>query len=124
MKKQRPQQLHTKDGRLVGTLYGNKFKKYVKNSRHRFKAIGKEGSWGMDYDVLYSLKPEVVIEIFDQEMSTLYMQSAGNFRTHGVIKHFKEGQLDHYVQVFLPLESWDKVVLGIDPTIHSPPLTQ
>lgn len=101
--------LRTQDGRLVGTLKGNVLFKEVKASRHKFRAIGPHGAWGIDYDVLVNKLPSrAKVQITDSESGTVYMVSAERWQDCGEILHFKKGTKDEYVQVFLPLEYFDK----------------
>lgn len=101
--------LRTQDGRLVGVLKGNVLHKSVQMSKHLFRAIGARGSFGIDYDVLFEELPErSSIYITDTESKSVYMTPAARWRENGEIKHFKEGSKDHYTQVFLPLEYFDK----------------
>ena len=104
--------LTTKNGYTVGFLEGNVLRKKAKDSIHRFRAIGDLGSWGIDYDVLHSLPDTTIVEITEEEKFVLYRQNVGNIKKYGVIKHFKEGEIDHYTQVFLPLEGWDRINMG------------
>lgn len=102
-------ELKTKDGRLVGILKGSVLYKRVKGSKHKFNAIGDNGSWGIDYDVLMNQLPQrCSVYITDTENQTIYMAPASRWKDYGEIKHFKEKTQDHYTQVFLPLEYFDK----------------
>lgn len=103
-------QLKTKDGRLVGTLKGMVFAKTVQGSKHLFRKIGANGSWGIDLEVLTKQLPErASVRITDTENGILYMASVARWKEYGEIKHFKEETIDHYTQIFLPLEYFDKV---------------
>ena len=100
----------TKDGKRVGTLKGSVLYKYVNKSKHLFKSIGDNGSWGIDYDVLFKKIPERgSVYIQDNDDHILYMVKVGQWKEYGHIKHFKSGTDDHYTQVFLPIEYFDKV---------------
>lgn len=103
-------QLKTQDGRLVGTLKGNVLSKTVQASKHKFRKIGANGSWGIDYEVLTKQLPaRCSVRITDTESGIMYMAPAERWKEYGEILHFKEGQVDHYTQIFLPLEYFDKV---------------
>lgn len=100
----------TKDGRLVGLLKGGILYKRVSKSRHLFRKVGDNGSWGIDYDVLFKELPErASVYITDEDDHILYMARVGTWKEYGEILHFKEETVDHYTQVFLPLEYFDKV---------------
>lgn len=102
--------IKTKDGKQIGILKGNTLYKTVQKSRHLFNRIGANGSWGIDYDALFNQLPErSSIYIRDTEEGMLYMVKAPLWRESGEVKHFKQGEKDHYVQVFLPLEYFTKV---------------
>lgn len=95
--------LRTSDGRLVGVLRGNVFKKRVHESKHLFRAVGATGSWGMDYDILFNQLPEkCVVMIDDLETRKHYQIPTRIWRANGIIMHFKQNTKDHYTQVFLP----------------------
>ncbi len=101
--------LRTQDGRLVGKLVGTVLYKHVKPSKHLFKSIGTNGSWGIDYDVLFTKMPDrSSVRIYDGENDVIYTCTTAKWRELGEIKHFKQKTQDHYVQVFLPVEYFDK----------------
>lgn len=103
----------TKEGRVVGILRGSVLYKNVQGKRHLFRKIGNNGSWGIDYDILYGQLPERgSVYITDAETNTIYMAQNGTWKEHGVILHFKEGERDHNTQVFLPLEYFSKTKNG------------
>lgn len=105
--------IKTKDGRLVGTLRGGVLYKTTHKSKHLFRAVGDNGSWGIDYDVLMKTLPErSSVYIHEVENGVLYMVTAAMWREHGVIMHFKQDTVDHYTQVFLPIEYFNKVRKG------------
>lgn len=100
-----PVPMYAKNGNYVGTLVGNILKKQVRGSVHKFRAIGENGSWGIDYEILHAkLKPTMTVRIIDTEARMLYQTTVKKWIEQGSIKHFKEGTTDHYTQVFLPLE--------------------
>lgn len=97
------------NGNLIGTLRGNVLTKQVKKSVHMYRSIGARGSWGIDYDALHEKLPErCVIRVEDREEGITYQTTAANWMLNGSTKHFKEGSKDHYTQVFLPIEYFDK----------------
>jgi hypothetical protein len=102
-------QLRTKDGRLVGTLKGNTLYKTVRKSNHLFRKVGDRGAWGIDYEVLFEKMPErSSVYITELEDGILYMVTAGEWREKGTVMHFKEDTKDHYTQVFLPIEYFNR----------------
>lgn len=103
-------EIRTKDGRLIGILSGNLLTKRVQKSKHLFRTVGDNGSWGIDYDVLTKELPERCnVHIEEVEERVLYMAPTARWREYGTILHFKEDTKDHYTQVFLPVEYFDKV---------------
>lgn len=103
----------TKDGKQIGVLKGNTLYKTVQKSRHLFRKIGGNGSWGIDYEVLFNQLPErCSVYITDTEEQVLYMARAAQWKEHGEVLHFKEDEIDHYVQIFLPVEYFTKVKLN------------
>lgn len=101
--------LYTADGKLVGVLKGSTLHKTVRGSKHKFRSVGDNGSWGIDYDVLFKKLPERgLVYINDEESGTLYMGRVSQWKDYGIVMHFKEDTVDHYVQVFLPVEYFDK----------------
>lgn len=99
----------TKDGKQIGILKGGVLYKNAKKSRHLFHKVGGNGSWGIDYDVLFNQIPErCSIRISESEENILYMANAALWRERGEVLHFKDVD-DHDVQVFLPIEYFDKV---------------
>lgn len=106
MKKKTPsREIRTIDGRLIGFLRGAVLFKRVKASVHKFRKIGKNGAWGIDYDVLFTVLPKKgSIYIEEVEGPALYIVKNDVWREKGTVLHFKEGTKDHNVQVFLPIE--------------------
>ena len=102
--------LKTKDGKIIGVLRGGVLYKRVEKSKHLFRKIGGNGSWGIDYDVLFNQLPErSSVYITETEEGILYMATKGHWKEYGQILHFKQDEEDHYTQVFLPLEYFTKV---------------
>lgn len=102
--------IRTKDGKQIGLLKGMTLYKTVQKSRHLFKKVGANGSWGIDYDVLFKQLPErCSVYIRDTEDGILYMARASQWRDYGEVLHFKNASEDHHTQVFLPLEYFTKV---------------
>lgn len=102
--------MYAKNGNYAGTLVGNIFKKQVRGSIHKFRAIGENGSWGIDYEIIHAkLKPTHVVRIIDTEAKILYQTPVKAYIEKGEIKHFKAGTNDHYTQVFLPVEFFTRV---------------
>jgi len=103
-------EVRLKNGVIIGMLVGKVFKKRVKQSRHLYHKVGDNGSWGMDYDILFNELPEDgSVYIHDIELGVLYMVKNRVWREKGIIMHFKQDTKDHYTQVFLPVEYFDKV---------------
>lgn len=112
MKKKNPSQpiALIVNGHTVGHLNGHLFTKRVSASVHKFRAIGENGSWGIDYKVLHDQLPDVcAIEVHDKETGNIYKTTKAVYKEKGVVRHFKEGSIDHYTQVFLPLEHFDVI---------------
>lgn len=107
-----PIAMYAKNGNYAGTLVGNIFKKQVRGSVHKFRAIGNNGSWGIDYEIIHAkLKATNVIRITDTEVKTIYQTPVKAYLEMGEVKHFKSGTDDHYTQVFLPLEYFTTIKL-------------
>lgn len=105
-----PRRVTTRNGLLVGILKGSVLYKRTLASKHLYRKVGSHGSWGIDYDVLFKQLPERgAVHINEQENHVLYTVKNAKWRENGEILHFKEGTTDHYTQVFLPLEYFDKV---------------
>jgi hypothetical protein len=104
-------EIRAKNGNYVGVLIGNVLHKRVQGSKHKFRKIGDNGSWGIDYDVVYKDVPETtVVRVFDTETQTTYQTPIKKYKEKGIILHFKENTADHYVQVFLPVEEFMRTV--------------
>lgn len=102
-------EIRARNGNYAGMLIGNVFYKKVQGSKHKFRKIGTNGSWGIDYDIVHKDLPEnAVVRVLDQENQNIYQTPLQTYKDKGVILHFKEGTKDHYTQVFLPLEFFDK----------------
>lgn len=106
--------VETKDGRLIGILKGSVLHKRVRKSAHLFRKIGVNGSWGIDYEVLMKELPERgSVYITDSEEGILYMVANGKWKEMGEVLHFKEDTVDHYTQVFLPVEYFTRVKVAV-----------
>lgn len=109
---EKAKEIRTPDGHLVGLFRGGVLKKIAKKSKHLFKRHGGNGSWGIDYDILYSKELErASVYIEEQEDHILYMARVSQWKEYGHIMHFNDGDIDHYTQVFLPVEYFNRVRL-------------
>jgi hypothetical protein len=101
--------IRTKDGKQIGLLKGNDLFKTARKSDHLFRKIGANGSWGLDYEVLFNeLPPRCTVYIRETEEGVLYTADASKWKDYGEVLHFKNGEDDHYTQVFLPIEYFKK----------------
>jgi hypothetical protein len=99
-------EIKTKQGRFIGTLNKNVFSKRVSASRHLFRKLD---AWGMDYEILYKLPEKTVVRITDLESQTIYQVPIKEWKSQGIILHFKEGTADHNTQVFLPRDKFTQI---------------
>lgn len=99
--------IYSRNGVRVGILRGKVYSSYRSEINHIFNAIGKNGSWGVDYKILHEQLPEeCTIQVITKESGSVYRVSKKEFIEKGQILHFKQNTADHNTQVFLPLEEW------------------
>jgi hypothetical protein len=107
MKTEPTKELRTKDGRYVGYLKGNVFRKIVESSKHTFRKLD---AWGIDYEVLHKELPEkCAIRILDKEENVLYLTTATIWREKGTVMRFNKNGREDWPQSFLPKDYFDRV---------------
>ena len=103
-------EIRAKNGNFAGILSGNIFHKKVQGSKHKFRKIGINGAWGIDWSIIHEDLPKnTVVRILDHETQIIYQTPLQTYKDKGTILHFKEGTKDHNTQVFLPLEYFTKI---------------
>lgn len=114
MKKPRKKQLNTTpiyrtDGRPVGRVEGDTFKKRARSTLHQLR---RPPAWACDLDALDQAQAAGAarVEIFDQDTGRTFSADLADFYRHGV--RVTRG---HGVQLALPLGRWS--VNGRPPTV-------
>lgn len=87
-------------GRNIGRLSDGVFRKRVRKSRHLMK---KYNSWGIQYDLLQSLKEEGCkeIRVLDEDDEIIYSTDVDTYYKEGIVDNWGDGQ-----QCFLTREKW------------------
>lgn len=106
--------IRSKNGKKAGVLKDGKYTSFRKESVHLFRKLD---AWGIDYDILYSLPEQCSVQVASSESGRTYKTTKEEFVTKGTVYHFKQGTIDHSVQVFLPLTYW-KVTEKKEPEVE------
>jgi hypothetical protein len=81
-------------GKMIGKLTKNTFKKTVKESRHLFRATD---SWGIQDSVFQELPENCRIEILDKENGILYSTTKAEWKANAEYLEFKDYGLQTYL---------------------------
>lgn len=95
------QPVYNKYGKTCGYLWGDRLRKRVKSSLHRYQYFN---GWAWDISILKQANKEGVVwtEVFDTESRTLYRATLDDFWHYGL-------EVDHGFgrQLCLPIEYWE-----------------
>lgn len=110
--------IRTKDGIQIGLLKGNDLFKTARKSDHLFRKVGVNGSWSLDYDVLFNELPlRCTVHIREVEENVLYTADALKWKEYGEVLHLKDDD-DQHAEVFLPIEYFKKHKLNETDGLH------
>jgi hypothetical protein len=93
--------IYKRQGKRIGELQGEVYRKAVSKSKHLFI---KGNAWGIQAEILRNLPDETKIEIFEKEEMVLYSVTAKEFRDNCFYLEFK----GHGLQAFLDIDNFDK----------------
>jgi hypothetical protein len=93
--------IYKRQGKTIGQLDGEIYRKTVSKSKHLFR---KGNAWGIQAEILRDLPDDTKIEIYEKEDKALYSVTAKQFRDNCFYLEFK----GHGLQAFLELENFDK----------------